>query len=226
MTTQQIHLIEREVDLDGKPFFYYAPAGDDTVVGTYRAIKEDDFKLEYIKEFEDGDVIIDLGSNVGLLSCLFAKIYPCTKIYAFDANSLACLCAKMNRCRNSITNLEIYNKAIGIKNTKNVKFYSNDIEISASLEEKYTSIKNQEYQCDMINIEEIFDSKLLSIDSVKYFKVDIEGGEYDVMNYICDNRPDIIDRIDYLHLEIHGYPWSNQLRGKVKKSFGNKWLNQ
>jgi FkbM family methyltransferase len=225
MEERQIYLIEREVNLKGKPFFYYAPVGDDTVVGTYRAIKEDDFKLEKMGDFEDGNVIVDLGSNVGLLSCLFAKIYPCTKIYAFDVNYLACLCAKMNRCRNSITNLEIYNKAIGAKNEKDTEFYSNNIEISASTEGKYTTVKNQKYHCDMISIDEIFDSKILGIDRVKYLKIDIEGGEYDVMNHLCDNRPDIIDRIDYMHLEIHAYPWATELKEKVKRGFGKRWLN-
>ena len=220
---QEFHLVQRETTVKGDPFFYYAPAGDETVCGTYAAIKEDDFKLENIN-IEDGDVILDLGSNVGF-SCLFAKIYPCTKILAFDANPLACLCAKMNRCRNSITNLEIFNKAIGSENKKDVEFYSNAINISASVEKKYADAQDTKYKCDSITISDIFDSPILGVEKVKYLKIDIEGGEWDIMNYICDKRRDLIERIENLHLEIHAYPWAAELKEKVRDYFGDKYLN-
>lgn len=225
METKELHLVEREAKLGNQSFFYYAPDGDDTVVGTYAAIKEDDFKLEHIKEIEDGDIIVDIGCNVGLFSCLFAKVYSCARVYAFDPNPVACMCARINRCRNSITNLEIFNKAIGAENKKDVEFYTTKDEISASVEKKYTSQRDNMYKSDVVAFDEIFNNKLLGIDRIKYLKIDIEGGEFDVINYICDKHPELIDKIDYLHLEIHSYPYAEKLKEKTKVFFGDKWIN-
>lgn len=214
-----------EITLDRKPLYFYTPYNDDTSIATQAAIIEDEFKLDNI-EFNQGDVVLDIGSNVCLLSLVLAKLHPYIQIYAFDPNPIACFCAKASRCRNSITNLDVFNVAVGAENEKDVKFYSNSSEISASVQEEYTSLRDRVYKSDVIKIDDLFDSLLLGINKVKYLKIDIEGGEYKLMNHIIDNRPDIIERIENLHLEVHGYPWRDELVERVKGAFGNKWINQ
>ena len=220
---KEIQLRQRTIDLDGKPFTYCFPWGDDTSFGTLAAVNEGVFRLGGI-DFDVGDVFVDLGSNICLLSCIVAKTRPNVQVYAFDVNPLACLCGRINAIKNGLTNIQVFNKGIGKINKKGVVFGSNGKEVTASVLSDYDPLHKDKIVADVISIDEIFDSQLLGIDRVKYLKIDIEGGEFDVMNYVCDNRPDIIERIDHLHLEIHGFPGREELDKKVREKFGLKLL--
>lgn len=217
----KIELAERKTTLSDREFTYYAPVNDETVCGTYWAIKEGDFKIDKIM-FDSGDVIIDIGSNVCLFSCFVAKMFPFVKIYAFDANPLACLCARINRNVNNITNLEIFNKAIGAENRRDVKFYSSIKETSNSTGENYSSRAGKLETCDQISINEIFENKLLGINKIKYLKIDVEGMENEIINSM---DREIIPQIEHLHLEIHSYEWAGSLKQKTLELFGKKWIN-
>lgn len=215
-----------KVNLEGVDLTIVHPQNDSTLWGTLAAIKEGTFKLDKV-DFKTGDVFIDLGSNIGVLSCLVAKKHPGVKVYAFDASPIAILCLKMNCNLNSILNVTAFQKAIGANFEKNVKFYSNSKEVSTLVEEKLdTQNRTDFYECDKIKITDIFDSPFLGIDKVKYFKVDIEGTEFECFDYIYDQRKDVLDRIDYINLEIHSYPDKDYvgLGKKIKETFGERAL--
>lgn len=217
--------INNSIDLN-----FYGPEGDDTIHGTLIASREGAFHLEKIP-FERGDVAVDLGCNVGVVSCFIGKIWPDVMVYGFDASPIACWLARMNAMRNGLFNVTIFNKAIGKQNEKNRKFYSNSKEVSCLLDGellKNSSEKRTDcYKCDVIKLEEIFDNKILGLDRVKFLKCDIEGNEFEVFEDLFDNRMDILDRIEYLHLEVHDYKEFNpeNLRNKIREKFGNKILS-
>jgi FkbM family methyltransferase len=65
--------------------------------------------------FQDGDVFLDIGGNLGLLAIYLAKKHPFLKIYSFEADP---------------RNFEIYQKHIdlnGLKDHKNLKVFNLDV---------------------------------------------------------------------------------------------------
>jgi FkbM family methyltransferase len=217
------------LQIGNAPFFFYSPNGDETFFGALSCINEDIFNLNSLK-FKDDDVVIDLGCNVGIVSMVMAKLNPNIKIYSFDASEYAVKCFKMGLNDNKIVNTQVYNLAVGGKNEK-ISFSSNSKETSCLQECAFDSTRTDLYtSIDKIGIDEIFDSKILNIDKVKFLKVDIEGSEFEMLDFIFEKRPDILDRIEFINLEIHAHPQFknriNEIKEKVSNKFGDRALFQ
>ena len=207
-------------------FNFAHPDGDSTIYGTLAAIREDSFKLETV-DFKSGDVFLDIGCNVGALSCVVAATFPFVNVVGFDASPLAIKYARQNAINNKLSNLSFFNKAIGPIPKKKVKFFSDSINVSTLIEQKYDSENRADgYSADMIRLVDIMDSPLLGIERIKYLKVDIEGGEFELFNDLFLNYPNLLNRIEYIHLEIHkivGYDYE-KLGTNIKNYFGNRSL--
>lgn len=227
--------IQKEIDICPGRFYlseelyfdYVFPWGDDTHMGTIAAIKEGSFQLDKIK-LDKKDVFLDIGCNIGLLSCVVAKLFPLSRVLAFDASSISHACAKVNALKNNLINIDVYHKAIGREYKRNQMFLSNGKEIS-TISKKLDSEKRKDfYLCNVITLGDIFDSHVLGIDNIKYMKVDVEGDEYDIIDYLFDERPDILERIEFLHLEIHrtkDIQTISNYENKVNSYFGKRRLN-
>lgn len=204
------------------------PVRDDTFLGSIMAILENQFKFGNVA-FKPGDVFLDLGCNIGIISCYVAKIYPFIRVVGFDASTISINCAKINSLKNNLINTEFYNLGIGIKNQKNVEFLSNSKEITGLIRADLDSEnRTDSYTCDVVTLSDIVDSKILCIENIKYLKVDIEGDEFDLFNYLFNERSDILDKIEYLHLEIHKMKDDliiKTLKEKVINRFGQKLLS-
>jgi tRNA A58 N-methylase Trm61 len=48
---------------------------------------QDEYNIRKM-DFEDGDVVIDIGANVGAVSLYIAKKYPNVKIFSFEAHPI------------------------------------------------------------------------------------------------------------------------------------------
>lgn len=203
-----------------------SPYNDDTIYGTIESIRENFFKINEIN-FKDGDYFIDLGCNIGLLSCYVAKKFPFVRVLSFDASPISIGCLKVNIFKNELSNIQVFHKAIGGKTEKNIKFYSNNKEISTLIEEKLdTEDRKDFYYCDKVDILDLLESPVLGIDKVKYLKIDIEGSEFEVFDSIFKKNPDILNKIEYLNLEIHKRPEEDfdGLKNKLKFIFKEKYL--
>jgi tRNA A58 N-methylase Trm61 len=52
-----------------------------------QVFNQDEYNIRKMN-FEDGDVIVDIGANVGSVSLYIAKKYPNVKIYSFEAHPI------------------------------------------------------------------------------------------------------------------------------------------
>lgn len=217
-------LAREVIQINGQPFSFYHPPGDDTIHGTLSCLQNNKFHLNEIP-FVDGDVVVDIGCNVGLLGLVIARLFPSVNVYGFDASNIAVEAARAGAMANGLINYQAYNVAIGAVNQANIKFFSNGKDKSCLVEDGLNKDnKVPEISINKIKIDEIFDSPLLGIGKVKFLKMDIEGGEFEIFDRLFNHRPDIIDRIEYLHLEVHQYQEFQpaELEGKVKAKWGNK----
>lgn len=217
-------LIKYTIQIDGQPLYFFAPPNDDTMHGTLSCLQHNKFRLGEVN-FLPGDVMLDIGCNIGLLGLVVAKLFPDVKVYAFDASDIAIRAARQSAAANGLINYLAFQVAVGGTSQKGVKFFSDGKNKSCLVADGLNSSNPvPELTVDMISIDDIFDSPLLGINKVRYKKIDIEGGEYSVFKRLFESRPDIVDRIDFLHLETHDYQEfkPDELIAKVKAQWGDK----
>ena len=227
----EIPLKKSFVDFGPDKFSFFRLDGDETYCGAVAGLQKNVFNFQEIS-FNNGDVFLDLGCNVGILSLFIAKAWPNSRVFAFDASKLCIDILRLSIIENKITNLWPFHLAVGgiteaIKLSfdaghptclEQVGFNERDIRVEVP------------YLVKKIKIDEIFDSNLLSLGDVKYLKCDIEGGEYELFQHLIDNRPDILDRIEFMNLEMHPYEKLKEqdlvIRQKLTDRFRNRLVIQ
>ena len=160
---------------------------------------EYDFNID----FKEGDIIIDIGANVGMVSILLAKKFPFIKIYSFEP-------LKENY-DNFIKNIELNNIPKGVITAENKAVTKDGRLITMSINSankggssttdviSVNSIMTKENsQVESITLEEIF--KKYNINKLKLLKIDCEGSEYEIL-YNADTN--LLKNIENLRGEFH-----------------------
>lgn len=219
-----MNIIRRHAEMGGRKFSFFQPENDNTIFGTLTCLYENRFHLEEIP-FEPGDVFVDMGCNVGLVSLAIALRHPNVRIFAFDASPIAIGALRCAVAENAIVNLQAFHVAVGANDEKGVQFFSNGTDLSCLVQEGLNSTNPvAAHRVNKVSIDTIFDSALLGIDRVRYMKLDVEGAEYEIFERLFNERPDILARLDFLHVEIHPYEHLGPqgLRERLVKQFGNR----
>jgi len=160
---------------------------------------EYDFNID----FKEGDIVIDIGANVGMVSILLAKKFPFLKIYSFEP-------LKENY-DNFIKNIELNNipkevitaenKAV-TKDGRSITMSINSANKGGSSTTDVISINSimtkENSQVESITLEEIF--KKYNINKLKLLKIDCEGSEYEIL-YNADTN--LLKNIENLRGEFH-----------------------
>ena len=160
---------------------------------------EYDFNID----FKEGDIVIDIGANVGMVSILLAKKFPFIKIYSFEP-------LKENY-DNFIKNIELNNIPKGVITAENKAVTKDGRLITMSINSankggssttdviSINSIMTKENsQVESITLEEIF--KKYNINKLKLLKIDCEGSEYEIL-YNTDTN--LLKNIENLRGEFH-----------------------
>lgn len=220
-----INIVRKTISINGSALHLLHPENDDSILGALSCLENGGFSLDKLP-LDKGDVYIDIGCNIGAISLILAKANPTARIFSFDASSTSIQCLRMATAINQITNVYAFHLAVGDSREKDVKFYSNGKEVSCLIEEGKNAGANEVFDScvDKVSIDDIFDSPLLGIKRVKFLKMDIEGGEFCIFERLFSFRPDILDCIDFLSLEIHQFKQlgPDRLKQRVLEKFGNK----
>ena len=160
---------------------------------------EYDFNID----FKEGDIVIDIGANVGMVSILLAKKFPFLKIYSFEPlkenyyNLLKNI--ELNNIPNGIITAE--NKAV-TKDGRLITMSINSANKGGSSTTDVISINSimtkENSQVESITLEEIF--KKYNINKLKLLKIDCEGSEYEILYNV---NTDILNNIENLIGEFH-----------------------
>lgn len=177
--------------------------------------------------------IIDLGANLGWFSRLATKLYPDSKIYAYEMVERNYLIAK-HLILSGRNNIELHN-AIAIGNhkidtirvdhkrnlggnkviSKDSRFYLNE-QISASDDPVFSHESST--TLSQYNLKNIIDDN--NIDYIDFLKMDVEGSEYDILEYVFENG--LSKKILNLSMEVHG----RKDKGVPGDSQQLKWLKE
>lgn len=154
-------------------------------------------------------IVFDIGANIGAYTLYGAQ--AAEHVFAFEPESSNYECLVRNVSLNNFKNIDIFKKAIGDKKRDVIlyKGYSNKGMSSTAV----ATSSNTE-KVEMISLEDAW--ILCGVDHIDTLKIDIEGGEYQLI----ENAPDyLFERIDRINMEFHRVPGKqlDDLIHKLKK---------
>jgi len=159
-----------KINFGGQTFKLFLGSGSDIAV-----LKEIFIDQEYNTDVKDGEIILDIGSNIGLASIYFKLKYPRAKIFAFEPAPDTFEVLKKNS--EQFSDIKIFNFALGdIDGAR--EFYSSDkSSMSGSL------IHRPSNQIKIPVAIKKLDSVIreLNVDHIDIVKFDIEGSEYSLL---------------------------------------------
>lgn len=151
------------------------------------------YNLDVI-DFEPGDVVIDIGAHVGVVSIYLAKKHPEISITAYEPTA-----ANYERL---VRNIE----ANGVKNVKPIKMaftgdgreitLSGDPSINTGGMSAFTTPNGHSQTAVSTTLNSLFAN---GIERVKLLKIDCEGAEYEILQ----GAGDLLKRVDHLRGEFH-----------------------
>ena len=171
-------------------------------VTEYMPNEIDDYNFDSIN-FKDGDVVIDIGGNIGTVSIYLAKKYPFIKIYAFEP-------VKQNY-ENFLKNIELNNinkdiiKVFNLAITKDRRdviltspFYNSG---ASNIYDNYSNgiVLNNDISIKSITFDDIFSNN--NISKCKLLKIDCEGAEYEIL---YSANVENLKNCEYMCGEFHG----------------------
>ena len=158
------------------------------------------YKSLFDVNFKPGDVILDLGANLGIISILLAKKFPQTKIYSFEASPINYQNFVKNIEDNNCTNIFPFNLAVWSTSNTTIEIPTSPTNSGGS-SIYYKSEFFDQYpisKVETISLEDIFDQNNIGI--CKLLKIDVEGAEYEIFSAYPEEK---LSNIKNIGIEFH-----------------------
>lgn len=195
--------IMHEVNIWNEHLYFYDTIPSNTVKFVENEINNNyEYKKIMEIDFKEGDIVIDIGANVGMVSILLAKKFPFLKIYSFEPVKSNYNNLVKNIKLNNIEDNTIFpfNMAV-TKDSRDILILINLLNQGGSALSEYTNyypptlLKNFCHSTTLNNI--VSENK---IDKIKLLKIDCEGSEYEIF-YNTDKK--ILSNIQNIIGEFH-----------------------
>jgi FkbM family methyltransferase len=147
------------------------------------------FKTE-VKE----PLFIDCGANLGMSILYFKKMFPDSKIIAFEANPRVFDLLSLNIKENKLSNVSIHNLAL-YSEEKEISFFAGDNTLEGSV------ISTRGGQNEIKVKATKLSNYLKDFDSVDLIKIDVEGAEKEIINDLFDSKT--INKAKEYFIEYH-----------------------
>ena len=142
---------------------------------------EHDIQIKILSLIKKGDIVFDLGANIGQYSLIFSKLVgPSGHVYSFEPNLKVFSDLNINIKKNNLNNISTFNYAIGSKNERNLFFVEslNGGRGSSFKKERVAKLDSSEnYFVDVKNL----DYLITKFGVPNFVKIDVEGLELDVL---------------------------------------------
>lgn len=177
---EKVELFDKKINIVDGPTFYSG----------YKEIFQK--KIYEFESEKESPLIIDCGSNIGLSVIFFKKLYPSSRIIAFEPDPVIFQALKDNVETFKFEDIQLNNKAVWIKEGK----------IDFSLEGGYSGrISKGDESGEKTQALTVDLSLLLEGNEVDFLKLDIEGAEYKVL-LKCGS---LLSNIKHIFVEYHSH---------------------
>ena len=168
------HLKDEFTMVDGHKIFLDK---NDSLLLSINKIYEEN-ETNFIKDsINEGDIVIDIGANIGYYTLLFARLVGNTgKVYSFEPDPRNCLLLEKNIQINDYNNIVLEKKAISDKTEKSI-LYVTDYNAGSTMHKGNSTTKN-EIDIDAITLDDYFKANSIAPD---FIKIDIEGYELNAL---------------------------------------------
>lgn len=202
-----LNLNKYEVVVDGMPLILYdidTSKSLDYVIP--EAIYGDEYKTKDIT-FSPGDVVVDIGANVGSVSIMLAKKFPFIKVYSYEAHPINYKNLLKNIEANDVKNIMAFNYAVysddGYLLEMNLNIDNTGASNSFVNVEMYPNLYKTEHshiEVPTISLDTIISSH--DITKIKFLKIDCEGAEFEIIE---NSKLIYTIPIEYIAAEIHTF---------------------
>ena len=130
------------------------------------------------EKIEMGNIVVDVGANIGLHTLNMARIVGNTgQVFAFEPDPSNFEILKKNVKINNYKNIILEQKAVGDKHGR-ITLYQSDHPGKHRIFPQTEQAKS-EIQVELTNLDNYFDSDM--IDKINFIKIDVEGLEFSVL---------------------------------------------
>ena len=130
-------------------------------------------------KIKEGEIVVDIGANIGYYSLIFAKLVGKSgKVFAFEPEPKNFHLLQKNLKTNSYENVTIEKKGISDKNGKS-KFYISERNVGAHSIFPHTKYHKSFIDVEIVTLDDYFHKK--EIDKISFVKIDVEGGEVAIL---------------------------------------------
>ena len=217
---------KHHVIIDNQQFYFRDIILSRSYVGPVKEIELDTYGFKKIN-FKKGDIVIDIGANIGVISIYLAKKYPFLKIYSFEPFKMSYNSFLENIKINDIPKGVIYpfNKAV-TKDGRDIVLKTDDFLNSVSLSIDFKKDKldpKDKNTIPSVTLDNIVETALIENkqDHIKLLKMDCELSEYEILK---NTKTENLTKISYLSAEFHekaGFENPDELETYVKTYIPN-----
>lgn len=151
---------------------------------------QDDYRLYEIDIQQKGCVLLDIGANIGIFSLAAARLFPDTRIYAFEPNPEAYSRLVRNLGLNNTANVHPVNRAV--YSQCGVVGFSDGSSTSMG-----SVIDSGTLSVEAVTLDSLCSQK--AIDHIGLIKIDVEGAEVEVLR----GARETLGITDWLVAECH-----------------------
>lgn len=153
------------------------------------------------KLVKEGDVVLDIGANIGFDTLMLSKLVGKTgKVYAFEPDPKNFSIAKKNISENKINNVVLLNMAVSDKNGQMELYIS---ELNTAANSMFNEVGSKSTKVNAVSLDKYFGPDFRA----DFIKMDIEGSEgmaLKGMTKIINNSKEIILITEYAPLYLNG----------------------
>jgi len=187
----------------------------------------------YFKSDKNDPIIIDCGANIGMSVLYFKRLFPNSRIIAFEPNPNAFNLLEENIKENQLENVQLHNLALFDKETE-ISFFIDDSDatLKGSVQKGRGGSRELKVKAQKLSL------FLKDIDSVDLIKMDVEGAEVNIISDLVDSS--CINKskeyiIEYHHNINNGksnlasflnYFETNGFNYKIKASYSQMYVFQ
>ncbi|MCP4262047.1 MAG: FkbM family methyltransferase [Planctomycetes bacterium] len=158
------------------------------------------FKIREI-DFQEGDIVVDIGAHIGMFSITLAKAFPFLKIFAFEPFPENFANLEQNIRSNRVKNVTVLNTAIS-KDGRKITMATNPVNTGGATAmspyklQRFKRVEN----VPSCTLEEVF--QRYNIRKCKLLKIDCEGMEHEILQ-----ETKVLKDVEYLSGEFHDNQW-------------------